>query len=128
VGESFESLRFCSSYGTCLTQFRAFRQSRGDGRTFSAMSSGDALALHPLSVLVVKKGWQGRPCLTRGQPVLLNSHRFDSGTDKGSFSFMAKSLVIVESPAKARTINRYLGDDFIVKSSVGHVRDLPVSG
>lgn len=41
---------------------------------------------------------------------------------------MAKSLVIVESPAKARTINRYLGDDFIVKSSIGHVRDLPVSG
>jgi DNA topoisomerase-1 len=41
---------------------------------------------------------------------------------------MGKSLVIVESPAKARTINRYLGDDFIVKSSVGHVRDLPVSG
>lgn len=41
---------------------------------------------------------------------------------------MAKSLVIVESPAKARTINRYLGDEFIVKSSVGHVRDLPVGG
>ena len=41
---------------------------------------------------------------------------------------MAKSLVIVESPAKAKTINRYLGNDFIVKSSVGHIRDLPVSG
>ncbi len=41
---------------------------------------------------------------------------------------MARSLVIVESPAKARTINRYLGRDFIVKSSVGHVRDLPVGG
>ena len=41
---------------------------------------------------------------------------------------MSKSLVIVESPAKAKTINRYLGDDFIVKSSVGHIRDLPVSG
>lgn len=41
---------------------------------------------------------------------------------------MGKSLVIVESPAKARTINKYLGDDFIVKSSVGHIRDLPVSG
>ena len=41
---------------------------------------------------------------------------------------MGKSLVIVESPAKAKTINRYLGDDFVVKSSVGHVRDLPVSG
>jgi DNA topoisomerase-1 len=41
---------------------------------------------------------------------------------------MGKSLVIVESPAKAKTINKYLGDDYIVKSSVGHIRDLPTSG
>ncbi|WP_371189143.1 type I DNA topoisomerase [Thalassotalea maritima] len=41
---------------------------------------------------------------------------------------MAKSLVIVESPAKAKTINKYLGKDYIVKSSVGHIRDLPTSG
>ncbi|HDY83318.1 MAG TPA: type I DNA topoisomerase [Halieaceae bacterium] len=41
---------------------------------------------------------------------------------------MGKSLVIVESPAKAKTINRYLGPDFIVKSSVGHIRDLPTAG
>lgn len=41
---------------------------------------------------------------------------------------MGKSLVIVESPAKAKTINKYLGKNFVVKSSVGHVRDLPTSG
>ena len=41
---------------------------------------------------------------------------------------MGKSLVIVESPAKAKTINKYLGKDFVVKSSVGHIRDLPTSG
>ena len=41
---------------------------------------------------------------------------------------MARSLVIVESPAKAKTINRYLGKDYVVKSSVGHIRDLPTGG
>lgn len=40
---------------------------------------------------------------------------------------MAKSLVIVESPAKAKTIEKYLGSDYTVRASVGHVRDLPKS-
>ena len=40
---------------------------------------------------------------------------------------MSKSLIIVESPAKARTLKKYLGKDYDVKASVGHIRDLPVS-
>src|SRR5438132_10802810 len=41
---------------------------------------------------------------------------------------MPRSLVIVESPAKAKTINKYLGKAFVVKSSFGHIRDLPAGG
>ncbi|MCT2564350.1 type I DNA topoisomerase [Chryseobacterium herbae] len=41
---------------------------------------------------------------------------------------MSKNLVIVESPAKAKTIQKYLGKDFDVKSSFGHIRDLPKKG
>src|SRR3954465_14191564 len=41
--------------------------------------------------------------------------------------FMAKALVVVESPAKAKTINKYLGKDYKVVASMGHVRDLPKS-
>ena len=41
---------------------------------------------------------------------------------------MSKKLLIVESPAKAKTIGKYLGGDFTVKSSVGHIRDLPKKG
>ena len=37
---------------------------------------------------------------------------------------MSKNLVIVESPAKAKTISSYLGDEFVIKSCNGHIRDL----
>ncbi|MFQ5807020.1 MAG: type I DNA topoisomerase [Phycisphaerae bacterium] len=46
---------------------------------------------------------------------------------KASRAANSKALVIVESPAKARTINKYLGRGFVVKASMGHVRDLPKS-
>ena len=41
---------------------------------------------------------------------------------------MAKSMVVVESPAKARTIERYLGRDYVVKACSGHIKDLPSQG
>ena len=41
---------------------------------------------------------------------------------------MPKPLVIVESPAKARTISGFLGRDFTVMASMGHIRDLPAKG
>jgi DNA topoisomerase-1 len=41
---------------------------------------------------------------------------------------MAKNLVIVESPAKAKTIEKYLGKDYTVRSSIGHIRDLVKKG
>ncbi|MBC7797911.1 MAG: type I DNA topoisomerase, partial [Pyrinomonadaceae bacterium] len=41
---------------------------------------------------------------------------------------MSKNLVIVESPAKAKTINKYLGSDYQVLASIGHIMDLPAKG
>ena len=51
-----------------------------------------------------------------------------STTATSSEAGKKRALVIVESPAKAKTINKYLGSEYIVKSSVGHVRDLPTGG
>ncbi|MCD4657831.1 MAG: type I DNA topoisomerase [Planctomycetes bacterium] len=48
-----------------------------------------------------------------------------AGTKRGKSKASIKNLVIVESPAKANTINKMLGRKFVVKSSVGHIRDLP---
>ncbi|MFG0329626.1 MAG: type I DNA topoisomerase [Phycisphaerales bacterium] len=47
------------------------------------------------------------------------------GGSNGSVDAKGKHLVIVESPSKARNINQYLGKDYVVRASVGHVRDLP---
>ena len=54
-------------------------------------------------------------------------HRFVPAGSTGHPPVMSKTLVIVESPTKARTLKKYLGKDFIVESSVGHIRDLPAN-
>ncbi|WEV48631.1 type I DNA topoisomerase [Acinetobacter sp. ESL0695] len=61
---------------------------------------------------------------------MANAPRSTSKRTTASADSAAKkrALVIVESPAKAKTINKYLGSEYIVKSSVGHVRDLPTGG
>src|SRR6266705_6297724 len=58
--------------------------------------------------------------------------RYDAwrpGSDRGSRGIptMTKTLVVVESPAKAKTIEKYLGGDYAVRASYGHIRDLPKS-
>src|SRR5271170_7345756 len=49
------------------------------------------------------------------------------GTISTGSSSMAKALVIVESPAKAKTIAGFLGSEYVVEPSIGHIRDLPRS-
>jgi DNA topoisomerase I len=55
------------------------------------------------------------------KPVVVESAATEAPAGRGK----GRQLVIVESPAKAKTINKYLGSDFVVHASVGHIRDLP---
>ena len=59
--------------------------------------------------------------------MLLKYSDLNSGNSKGTLQSMSKHLVIVESPTKARTIQPFLGKDYHVLASMGHVRDLPSS-
>src|SRR6185295_13488954 len=59
------------------------------------------------------------------KPAKVAKAKSPSGKSGGARTGGGKSLVIVESPAKAKTINRYLGTNYVVKASLGHVKDLP---
>ena len=59
----------------------------------------------------------------RAKAPILEDESHDS--DNGAPSLNGKALVIVESPAKAKTIGKYLGSSYSVKATVGHIRDLP---
>src|ERR1043165_9433258 len=59
---------------------------------------------------------------------VVESPLLDGQSNNGILGIMTKALVVVESPSKAKTINKYLGTDFKVLASVGHVKDLPKKG
>ena len=58
-----------------------------------------------------------RPLVMRPEPVVVEPRR--------TFNEEGKTLIIVESPAKSKTIEKFLGSDYVVKASMGHLRDLP---
>jgi len=66
--------------------------------------------------------------LPGGVREVLSTKLVDTRCERNNLaSLVSKSLVIVESPAKARTISGFLGKDYVVESSIGHIRDLPRS-
>ena len=63
------------------------------------------------------KAPESRPLVMRPEPIEIEHKR--------TFQKDGKTLIIVESPAKSKTIEKFLGDDYVVKASMGHLRDLP---
>lgn len=77
-----------------------------------------------------RDGWRGVEVPGEGPGIASETGGLDPGDGRGRVSSEKGRyrLVVVESPAKARTLGRYLGDEYRVEASVGHVRDLPKSG
>ncbi|HET6613299.1 MAG TPA: toprim domain-containing protein, partial [Kofleriaceae bacterium] len=74
-----------------------------------------------------KPATEAAPKRTRKKATTAKAGSGKSGGGSGGKTARTKRLVVVESPAKARTIGKYLGPGFTVKASVGHIKDLPKS-
>ncbi|MGH9186777.1 MAG: type I DNA topoisomerase, partial [Acidimicrobiales bacterium] len=93
------------------------------GRRWGARRSRASGAQPPRQLARVA-GWVARSVRLAGRTTRVDTDRlWPLGLEN-----VAQSLVIVESPAKARTISQFLGKDFVVKASMGHVRDLEAKG
>ncbi len=79
----------------------------------------------PRGITVTKRMAKTTTKKTKAKKASRKSSKKSTAKRSSASEGIGKILVIVESPAKAKTINRYLGDAYIVKASMGHVRDLP---